>query len=101
MSRRLSVDLGEGLEEYYELRRRFSDRPETAVDPELVSHSFVDFDTPRFIEQNGQRLSGGRLQTTFAIARNSLRGLRVVAGTLAPDPARRDRRASEPGQVHH
>lgn len=58
---------GEGLEEYYELRRRFSDRPESVVDPELVAHSFVDFDTPRFIEQNGQRLSGERLQTTLRL----------------------------------
>lgn len=58
---------GEGLDEYYELRRRFSDRPESAVDPELVAHSFIDFDTPRFIEQHVQRLPGGRMQTTLRL----------------------------------
>ena len=58
---------GEGLDEYYELRRRFSDRPESAVDPELVAHSFIDLDTPRFIEQHVQRLPGGRMQTTLRL----------------------------------
>ncbi len=58
---------GEGLDEYYELRRRFSDRPEAAVDPELAAHSFVDLDAPRFHQQHVQALSGGRLQATLRL----------------------------------
>lgn len=58
---------GEGLDEYYALRRRFSDRPEVAIDPELVAHSFVDLDAPRFAEQHVQALTGGRLQTTLRL----------------------------------
>lgn len=58
---------GEGLEEYYELRRKFSDRPESSVDPELAAHSFVDLDAPRFTEQHVQLLPGGRMQTTLRL----------------------------------
>ncbi len=58
---------GEGLEEYYELRRRFSQRPEAAIDPALSSHSFIDFDTPRFIDQHVQKLPGGRMQSTLRL----------------------------------
>ena len=65
---------GEGLEQYYELRRRFSERPESAVDPELLARSFVDLDAPRFTEQHVQKMPGGRMQVTLR-----LHGIHCVA----------------------
>ncbi|MCC6511000.1 MAG: heavy metal translocating P-type ATPase, partial [Pirellulaceae bacterium] len=62
-----SLIAGEGLEEYYELRQRFSDKPEQAIDPELATHSFVDLDAPRFTELHTQSLPGGRMQTTLRL----------------------------------
>ncbi len=62
-----SLIAGEGLEEYYALRERFSQRPEHAVDASLAEQSFVDLDSPRFTEQHTSASSEGRRQATLRL----------------------------------
>ncbi|MGN6544780.1 MAG: heavy metal translocating P-type ATPase, partial [Aureliella sp.] len=62
-----SLIAGEGLEEYYALRRRFSDQDAKAVDPELTEATFVDLDAPRFWQNHVTSLSDGTAQSVLRL----------------------------------
>lgn len=58
----------EGLDQYYDLRRRLGDDGVTRpVPPGLLEESFVDFDAPRFWQSHVTPLPEGRVQATVRL----------------------------------
>lgn len=58
---------GEGLDQYYELRRRFAPSVNQPVDPLLSAVEFVDLDAPRFWQHHVQRSSDDRAGATLRL----------------------------------